>query len=87
MKKEYIKPSVVIENFKVNEFIAGACSEEQGKTNQLPDSIKNNMNSASVYSCMLIDNGGNRIFYTNCKTDMSDYDTCYQGIITTYFNS
>lgn len=89
MKKEYTKPSVIIENFKVNEFIAGAC-KAAGKE-ILPSSIKDNLNSSSVHSCIMDDGGGQFVFDDNCYEaggmDGINKESCYQGIIGMYLNS
>lgn len=90
MKKKYVKPAVLIENFEVNEFIAGACSEN-GKLGPIPEDIRKYMNQSSIYACVLDDGSGKFVFSDNCLDvggeDLSHKDDCYQAIIGMYLNS
>ena len=88
MKKEYIKPSIIIENFEVNEFIAGACAE-QGRS---PIDITTIINS-TLEGCMLDDGSGTFMFSSYCLDNggingmIDNVDACYQGIMGLHFNS
>lgn len=62
MKKKYIKPEILIENFEVNEFIAGACA---GK-----NIISIN---TSIYGCAYNSPGGEILLSSYCtgQTDIA----------------
>lgn len=85
MKKEYTKPVALIENFEMNEFIAGSCSDG-GKLVYKDLSVLN-----STLQLCAIEKNGNILFVSYCATidgqDVSDYSTCYDGYLGGYFAS
>ena len=83
MKKEYTKPIALIENFEMNEFIAGACTDAGKNIYKKPSGM--NMN---IDSCLYEDpENGETYFSQNCLSIdggynvFDDYETCYQGIL------
>lgn len=86
MKKEYTKPIALIENFEMDEFIAGACRDAGKDIYNAPKNI-----GLNIENC-IVDEGGTIYFSAYCKEEYDglnifDYDTCYQGILGTYFGS
>lgn len=86
MKKEYKKPIALIENFEIDEFVAGACRDAGKEIYQKPSIMNSNIKDCAF------DEGGTIYFSGYCGgldggVDVFKYDTCYQGILGKYFAS
>lgn len=86
MKKEYKKPIALVENFEMDEFIAGACRDAGKGIYDAPKMIGSTIDDCPV------DKNGTIYFSAYCATldsgiNTFDYAACYQGILGAYFSS
>lgn len=76
MKKTYVKPGIIIENFSLAQNIASGCSVDRNRHFGDP-------NQASKYTCGWVDNEfGDVIFLEKgpCKTPGITEDTTVEGL-------
>lgn len=85
MKKEYTKPIALIENFEVNEFIAGDCSDGKKGIYDVPGNLHYSLKDCEI------DEGGTIYFASHCADlegeNVFEQSTCYQQILGAFFAS
>lgn len=91
MKKEYVKPMIFIEDFKVDQFIAGSC-RDNGPNFVI--SSENRLNCTVVIPGMSNPTPGAPddlpiLLFHNDACNKDPEDLCYQNMLqtTNYFNS